>query len=726
MALSQTDVIRTGAFLARTVYGGDDLPAAYRGALTGAADPLNYDDDYRGYIAGQSPAGENWRVLSEDELGADNFSGPFDGSFSSGGLFLSANDDGNAGEVLIVEAVIDGEKTLFIVFRGSDGEDAFTEAQTFTKQGVTDYYLRTRPVIEAAAQYAAANGIENVVVAGHSLGGTMVDVFALADSDLFPGMEVYLVSLASAGVVPDLSDNAALLDLDLSNSVLGPGGEIAELGLPDAVTAYYAINHTEDRVYYSLPASASGMTPNFVLYDNVHFPGATEVELPNIDNTDVDYDSGPGTEYGFGAEHNISLYWSNIDALTRDPLYAFFTGQALIMGVNAYATATQDYNGTPFAAFLSFTGGPGAEIDRFGQALEGTGGADYILGLAGADQIRGMDGDDLLSGGAGDDDIYGDLGNDRLDGGDGDDFLSGSGGGDTIDGGDGADLILAQNGADMVNGGNDNDTIVGLNGEDRIKGDAGNDEINSGTGSDTVDGGEGNDSITGLNGFDVLSGGDGDDTIEGGNGEDTLNGDGGDDSIDGGFSNDTIDGGEGADYLDGFNGSDVISGGDGDDTIIGYNGADTLSGDAGHDSIEGNAAFDSIEGGTGNDTLRGDNGHDTVSGGIGADLVFGDNGNDLLDGGPGADTIEGGRGTDALTGGGGPDTFVFDSDIFTGHDTVADFENGLDMIEIAGAAEFSDLTIDQSGPDTVVTWATGSVTLTGETGLIDEDDFLFT
>lgn len=626
MALSQTEVIRTGTFLARTVYGGDGLPAAFRGPLTGGADPLNYDDDYAGYIASQSPEGEDWRVLTDAELGASHFSGPGGGSFTNGGLYLSANDDSNAGEVLIVEAVIDGEPTLFVIFRGSDGEDAFTESQTFTRQGVTDYYLSVRPAILAAAAYAAANGIDNVVVAGQSLGGTMVDVFALADADLFPGMSVYLVSLASAGVVPDLSRNAALLDLDLSNSTLGPAGQIETLGLPDAVTAYYAINHTEDRVYHSLPGNAPGMTPNFVLYDNVHFPGATEIDLPNIDNADVDYDPGPATDYGFGAEHNMSLYWSNIDALTRDPLYAFHTGQAIIMGVNAYATATRDYNGTPFPAFLSFTGGPGAEIDNFTQTLTGSDAADYILGLAGDDRLEGNDGDDLLSGGDGGDEIFGDAGQDRIDGGDGDDTIKGGADDDTIEGGDGNDFIHGQNGVDVVNGGAGNDTMTGNNGEDTLSGDAGDDEIKGGFNWDTVRGGPDNDTVLGQNGYDTVFGDGGDDLVRGNNGDDAL---------------------------------------------------------------------------------------------------YGNSGNDRLEGGPGNDTLEGGRGNDTLEGGTARDTFVFDTDEATGADMIEDFDNGIDTIHFAGAVGFDDLTIDQTGPDTVITWAGGSVTLLGETGPIDEDDFLF-
>ena len=59
-------------------------------------------------------------------------------------------------------------------------------------------------------------------------------------------------------------------------------------------------------------------------------------------------------------------------------------------------------------------------------------------------------------------------------------------------------------------------------------------------------------------------------------------------------------------------------------------------------------------------------------------------------------------------------------------DVIEDFDNGVDTIHFSGPVRFDDLTIDQTGPDTIITWGYSSVTLLGETGPIDEDDFLFT
>ena len=643
MALSQAEILRTGTFVARSVYGGDYIDSGFRGALDGEDDPQNYDDDYRGYLDSQTT---DWAVLTEARLGAGFFAGPDGGSFTSGGLYVTPSEDGNGGELLVIEATVEGEKTLVIAFRGSDGDDAAAEGQTFTKQGVANYYLLLRPAILAAAQYAQDQGITNVIVAGQSLGGAMVDVFALSDADLFSGTNLYLVSLASPGVVPDLPDLQTSLGLDLGNSVLDGNGRIVTLGLPDDVTAYYGVNHSEDRVYFSIPAMVPGLTPNFVLYRNRHFDDAITIDLPNIDNTDVDY-SVAGLEvlfvHGFGGEHNVGLYWSNISALTGDPLFADYAAQNIIMGVNNYAM-TPDYGTGPFPAFLAYTGGSGIRHDRDTRALNGTDNKDYILGLAGNDMLRGRDGRDLLSGGAGNDTLLGGNGHDKMHGGDGRDRLVGGSGNDTGLGGNGADTLLGK---------------------------------------------AGRDSLVGQAGRDLLKGGDGDDVLRGGDHDDRL---------DGNRHDDTLIGDDGADLLRGGGQNDLLKGGQGNDTLRGGAGADTL---------RGGGQGDQLEGGQGNDTLRGGAGADTLRGG-----------------GQG-DQLEGGAGNDTLTGGGGADTFLFDGDTATGQDVITDFQNGTDVIRITGGVEFVDLSIVRTDGNTEITWSTGSVTLTGETGLIDGDDFLF-
>ena len=75
----------------------------------------------------------------------------------------------------------------------------------------------------------------------------------------------------------------------------------------------------------------------------------------------------------------------------------------------------------------------------------------------------------------------------------------------------------------------------------------------------------------------------------------------------------------------------------------------------------------------------------------------------ILEGGAGDDVLHGGRGDDLLLGGAGADRFAFSGQ--NGTDTIAGFQHGSDLIDLAGygaaLSSFSDLagTISQVGAD---------------------------
>ncbi len=193
-------------------------------------------------------------------------------------------------------------------------------------------------------------------------------------------------------------------------------------------------------------------------------------------------------------------------------------------------------------------------------------------------------------------------------------------------------------------------------------------------GADTLEGTSGADSIVGALGSDVAYGHDGNDTLLGGDGNDTL---------DGGTGNDLLNGGAGKDELHGRDGADAIYGGGGDDRILGEYGDDKLFGDGGRDMLNG---------GAGNDTIHGGNDADGIYGGGGNDLIFGDSGNDTIRGDGGMDTISGGTGDDIIYGGAQADTFVFT--LGGGNDTVMDFTDGIDWLDLSALTiAFEDLTL---------------------------------
>ncbi|MFW2830740.1 calcium-binding protein [Sphingomonas sp. ID0503] len=346
--------------------------------------------------------------------------------------------------------------------------------------------------------------------------------------------------------------------------------------------------------------------------------------------------------------------------------------------------------------------------------------------------------------------VYGRGGDDVLN----DEFSAGN---HVMDGGVGDDLIVAggpeSGGSYSLIGGDGADTIeVSGTGVFVIAGDAGDDTITVSSTQDTsnedttIDGGSGDDRII-LAGDAEFSGVPG---IDGGEGIDIVD-----------FSaayygyrprltydlqNDTpansplsnVEGLVGREWKDMFAGnaaSNQFDGRAGNDTLIGRDGTDTLLGGSGNDLLDGGAGKDSIDGGTGTDTLtyagasgavRADlqNGYYNNKGDAAGDKIrnvenligsdFGDSlrGNNVanrIDGGEGADFLHGrggndtlvaGDGIDELTGGSGKDLFVLIGSSFEETDTVIDFENGIDKVDLTGVSgAFEDIVTDQDDVD---------------------------
>lgn len=156
----------------------------------------------------------------------------------------------------------------------------------------------------------------------------------------------------------------------------------------------------------------------------------------------------------------------------------------------------------------------------------------------------------------------------------------------------------------------------------------------------------------------------------------------------------------------GEGGNDRLAGGDSDDRLFGGDGDDVMGGGAGDDAVIGDAGNDSIRGGTGEDRLSGGTGNDWLAGGAGEDD---------LQGGAGADTLTGGADDDVLTGGAQADVFLFRRG--HGHDTVTDFQNNMDRLDLsafglAGFAALSALARDTSAGLLIDLGSVGGGTIT--------------
>ena len=142
--------------------------------------------------------------------------------------------------------------------------------------------------------------------------------------------------------------------------------------------------------------------------------------------------------------------------------------------------------------------------------------------------------------------------------------------------------------------------------------------------------------------------------------------------------------------------------------------------------INGTPGNDNLTGTSGNDIINGSEGDDVLAGLRGNDVLNGGDSNDILSGGKGFDTLNGGLGNDNLVGGAGNDVFVLGAGL--GVDTISDFGNGQDTIQLINGLTFGQLSISPGTNGTLITLASSGEVLASLTGvapnLIGSEDFL--
>jgi Ca2+-binding RTX toxin-like protein len=208
-------------------------------------------------------------------------------------------------------------------------------------------------------------------------------------------------------------------------------------------------------------------------------------------------------------------------------------------------------------------------------------------------------------------------------------------------------------------------------------------------------------------------------------------------------------------------GGDLLVGGSEDDRLYGDAGAIGLDGPFGEMFDASRGGNDRLDGGSESDTLIGDGDSMSDHAHGGDDRLFGDSGNDTLYGDAtqagaydapaadvrgGGDVLIGGTGDDRLWGDfvlvdgtavGGGDRFVFARG--SGHDTIFDFEDNKDKIDLSGyhgIDNFAEVRAHstRSGADTVIDLGAAAGNAAGEDVLtlagiglatLDARDFLF-
>ncbi len=340
--------------------------------------------------------------------------------------------------------------------------------------------------------------------------------------------------------------------------------------------------------------------------------------------------------------------------------------------------------------------------------------------------------------------LMGTRGNDILRGGSGDDVLNGAAGSDRMIGGAGSDTYVVDNSGDIIDetdgaggdaGGNDvvrSSITFSLSNATRVFGNVealeltGTKHINGtgNAGANLITGNVGNNILVGLEGADILDGAGGSDTVS------YVASDAGVTvSLTGGVGSGGHAQGDTLFFIENVVGSNF------DDTIEGNAGNNVLNGGAhgsGGDTVSYENAMASVivslattkaqnTSGAGKDTLTG---FENITGSGFSDKLTGSAAKNVLSGGDGNDMIYGGAGADMLIGGTGADIFVFkaisDSKL-TGYDVIADFQSGIDRIDLSAIDANKSAKGDQSfqfggesvlvKPKSVTWWEDGGNTI---------------
>ncbi|MEG4837866.1 calcium-binding protein [Microcoleus sp. B9-D4] len=143
-------------------------------------------------------------------------------------------------------------------------------------------------------------------------------------------------------------------------------------------------------------------------------------------------------------------------------------------------------------------------------------------------------------------------------------------------------------------------------------------------------------------------------------------------------------------------------------------------------NINGTDGNDILFGTSDNDIINGVEGNDVLMGLRGNDMLVGGDGSDVLNGGKGFDTLNGGLGNDILVGGGGNDVFVLG--VGLGVDTMVNFANSQDTVQLINGLTFGQLSISPGTDGTLITVASSGEVLASLIGvapnLIGSEDFI--
>ncbi|AZO79705.1 hypothetical protein BLM15_20450 [Bosea sp. Tri-49] len=715
------------------------------GGIVGEAAQLALES----YVDASAAVSRSWHAVAAIELGiAPAVNGVFGHRFVNG-LYQAKGVTPGEADALVLTGVVGGKRTLAVSFRGTDNYDDYADYLLFLT-----HYIKYKPLIDGIKVYIADpyNGIEQVLVSGHSLGGAMAQYF-LAEplakpaqaftwgspgAELLPRNPMFVNFMDINDLVPWAGvafDNVRAGSDVFIHTVVDKGrfdfeGHSKEFYVRDTILLLEHANDIASSFYVSSLASSLRSGHAYVGTDVQVMLGTTNDDQMKALSRDDFVLAGHGNDTITLVDEN----WLASGARTLDG-GAGLKDKLLLPGLWGFAIQLTALNAND--SKLTYK----TQADREEQLVGTVRGIEEIIAGDGvifrpnapAARIQGPVAGATQSV---------DTSYDAFDVGNGAQTILGSNLADTIFLGLGAKVINAADGADLVL------VKIGADGAGVV-----------------VDGGRGE---------DILVGGIGNDFLLGGLDADTLRGRAGNDTFGVNDIGDQIfeDAAEGVDWvhstinyvlpdnvehlyllagatsgigntennaLIGNVDDNILSGGDGIDELIGAGGNDTMFGGRGHDFYYVDSRYDTLVENPGEGTDRvfatasftlPDNVEVLILQG-GAQTAIGNAGNDTLIGNALGNVLSGGAGNDELFGGGGNDTFVFRTGY--GHDVIDDFQGGPGIGDIialdpALASSFAQVMAlaTQVGANTVISFGeTASLTLVGfAKANLTADDFL--
>lgn len=293
-----------------------------------------------------------WQPLTNDEL---NSKGVFltSGTLNNDGYYINDNQ-----AVWVGVSRLLGEETLIISFRGTDDWMDAIDYISFLRS----YNSMIQPIVSAVDQYVGYAGIQNVLVTGHSMGGSMAMIY-MDQHQNTPSVRYSGATFGAAGIAPGAAIDTRLI----------------------------AIWNTQDGIQ-----------------ETAHLLGGYTINNPKL--SIVSAATSPIVD-NMIAEHSLWLYCAEMWALEECPgqnvlsYSPFLSGEDSSVHIGYYNTSNSisELNGDVFGIDDPANLVGGIRDDR----INGGSKNDWICGLAGNDTILGRAGNDTLIGGQGNDTLTG-------------------------------------------------------------------------------------------------------------------------------------------------------------------------------------------------------------------------------------------------------------------------------------------------------------------------------